>query len=265
MADSGADIQVENGNWAKVHNTILKKLAVIKLDGSEAKCLFFLFSMTYGKREKDHAISLSLWADGTDIEKRNVARVIDKLVQRNIIYRLGSGRGRGAIAVYGFNKHFEQWDKPAEKVCQDTPIEKVSHDTPLIEEKVYQDTPEKVYQDTPTIERSSNGSLLAAESDDAKALMILAYQTVCKIGPPMREPKGRAALITASELIERFGYKACLRGIATLKERYYTTLDSRKQGISAPLPYLRSIMEDELSVSTAVPTKVDFAYEDIAQ
>lgn len=151
--ETGADIQVEKGNWAKVHNTILQKLAFIKLDGREAKCLFFLFSMTYGKREKEHAISLSLWASGTDLDKRNVAKVIDGLIGRNIIYRIGSGRGRGSITVYGFNKHFEKWDNATEKVSYITPIEKVSPITPLIPEKVSYITPEKVSPITPTIDK----------------------------------------------------------------------------------------------------------------
>ncbi len=171
MIETGADIQVENGNWAKVHNTILKKLALTKLDGREAKCLFFLFSMTYGKREKEHAISLSLWASGTDLDKRNVARVVDGLVERNIIYRIGNGRGRGSIAVYGFNKHFEKWDIPAEKVSSMTPIEKVSPETPLNEEKVSPMTPEKVSPMTPTIERKAEKPAAAkrAISDFAQA------------------------------------------------------------------------------------------------
>lgn len=261
--ESGADIQVENGNWAKVHNGILKQLALIKMDGSEAKCLFFLFSMTYGKREKEHEISLSLWATGTDMDKRNVAKVIGKLTDRQIIYRLGGSRGRGAIAIYGFNKHFEKWDKPLEKVCPDTPLEKVLHNTPLIEEKVCPDTPEKVCPDTPTIERSSNSSLLANDSDEAMTLIRLAYQTVCKFGPPMLTDKGKAVLATALELIDRYGYAECVRGISTLKERYDMMIMGNRPGIAAPLPYLKMIMEDSFGIRVATPSKVDFTIEEL--
>lgn len=266
--ETSADIQVENGNWAKVHNTILKKLAFIKLDGREAKCLFFLFSMTYGNREKEHAISLSLWATGTDLDKRNVAKVIDGLIARNIIYRTGNGRGRGSITIYGFNKHFEDWDISTEKVSSITPIEKVLPITPFLELKVLPITPEKVLPITPTTEREQQSSLLATnESDDSKALMIRAYETVCKFGPPMREAKGRADLAVAMELIDRFGYQACIDSLVTLKERHNTMLTQHgRRGIEAPLPYLRTLMEGSINKpSFVIPTTVDFALEDVSQ
>jgi len=262
--ETGADIQVENGNWAKVHNTILKKLALTKLDGREAKCLFFLFSMTYGKREKEHAISLSLWASGTDLDKRNVARVVDGLVERNIIYRIGNGRGRGSIAVYGFNKHFEKWDIPAEKVSSMTPIEKVSPETPLNEEKVSSMTPEKVSSMTPTIERKAEKPA-AADPNDPMALMRLAYQTVSKFGPSTATEKGKTNLAIACNLIDRYGYMACHRMLDTLKERNAAMIRANKQGIGAPMPYLQTLMEDEQvkAICTPQSSTVNFALEEL--
>lgn len=259
---SGADVQLEGGNWSRIHNLILEQLAKADLNGREAKCLFFLLRMTYGKQQKHHEISLTLWTEGTGIDKRHVKPVIDKLIARNIIQRAEGKQGRGHTAIYGFNKYFEDWDKP-EKVPSTVPFEKVPPEVPFIEEKVPSTVPEKVPSTVPIKERTAESSLLAAESEDAKNLMILAYQTVCKLGPPMREPKGRAALITASELIERFGYPACLHGVAILKERYEITVSKNRNGISAPLAYLRSIMESDLDMPVKAPAKVDFAYEEL--
>jgi phage replication O-like protein O len=156
MSMNGADIQVEQGNWAKVHNGILEQLAKARLDGREAKCLFFLLRMTYGKQQKQHDISLSLWAEGTNIDKRHVKPIIDKLIQRRIIYRVEGKQGRGNTAIYGFNKYFEQWDSE-EKVPSAAPIEKVLHTVPFseadVEEKVPSTVPEKVPSTVPIKER----------------------------------------------------------------------------------------------------------------
>ncbi len=147
MDDNGP--QVEEGNYTRIHNDILERLALGKFTSYEHKCLWFLFRETYGYQAKDKQISLSLWQIGTGIEKRNLNRTLAKLVDRRIIYRKGA-HGRGNITVYGFNKYFEFWD---EKVCEDTPNEKVCEDTPIIPEKVCERTPEKVCERTPTKER----------------------------------------------------------------------------------------------------------------
>lgn len=259
---SGADIQVELGNWAKVHNLILEKLAKANLSGREAKCLFYLLRMTYGKQEKEHSISLSLWADGTGIDKRHVKPILDDLIERNIVYRIDGKKGRGNTSIYGFNKYFEQWND-AEKVPSTVPIKKVLPTVPFLQQKVPSTVPEKVPSTVPNKERSRASSLLAAdESDDVMALVRLAYEAACRIGPPMREEKGRADLLIASRLIERYGYADCIRGISTLKDRFNAMVKKNRHGISAPLPYLRTIMEGELGTPVAVPATVDFAIED---
>lgn len=272
---SGADIQVELGNWAKVHNLILEKLAKAKLDGREAKCLFYLLRMTYGNQKKDHEISLSLWAEGTNIDKRHVKPVIDKLIERNIICRVEGRQGRGNTAIYGFNKYFEQWDSTEkvpstvpfieENVPPEVPIKKVLCRVPIVEEKVPCRVPEKVPSTVPIKERSS--LLAATDSDEAMILVREAYQAVAKIGPPMREAQGRANLVIAIGLIEHFTFEACLRELATLKERNDAMVKRNQRGITSPLPYLRTLMEDELGtmVKPAAPSRVDFAIEDFTQ
>lgn len=106
---TGEEIQTENGNWAKVHNTILERLAAVKLTGREAKCLFYLFRKTYGYGKKEDAISLSQWVEGTELYKIDVTRTLQRLEARNIIYSTTTGTGRGASTIYGFNKYYSQW------------------------------------------------------------------------------------------------------------------------------------------------------------
>jgi len=104
-------IQIDDGEFTRLHNTIFEKLAVARFTASEYRCLFFLFRTTYGWQKKEDAISLSQWAKGTGIdpEKRaNVLRTLRGLVAKRVIYTKSNGNNH--MATWGFNKHFEQWD-----------------------------------------------------------------------------------------------------------------------------------------------------------
>lgn len=172
---TGADIQLEGGNWSRIHNTILERLALLKMTGREASCLFFLLRMTYGYQRKFSAISLTLWAEGTGINKRHVKGVVDGLIERNIIVCDTGTRGRGNASVYGFNKYFEQWGAP-EKVPPTVPnetTEKVRHTVPFEngkgtvygKEKVPSTVPEKVPPTVPIKERSSKEAAASAAAN----------------------------------------------------------------------------------------------------
>lgn len=189
----GEDIQVELGNFTRIHHAILEKLALIKITGYEFSCLMVLFRETYGYNRKDGIISLSLWQQGTGIERRNLVRTLSQLVEKKIIYKLDGKPGRTNTSIWGFNKYTDQWKVEQrdpmidnEKVCVETPFNGVCVETPFSDEKVcvetppenqekvYQDTPEKVYQDTPlqrkketttTTEGSGGGSFLPHQQD----------------------------------------------------------------------------------------------------
>ena len=161
---------VEDGNFTRIHNEIIEQMALGKFTAYEHKCLWFLFRMTYGYRKKEDAISATQWAEGTDINRRNVQRVVDGLVKRKVIYRKDGSRGRGHSAVYGFNKYFEQWQQP-EKACVDTPDKKRVTERILSEEKACVDTPEKAYVDTHTKERKK-----AAATGVVREPYVLAYE-----------------------------------------------------------------------------------------
>lgn len=102
-------IQVENGNFARIHNEILERLARTDLNGSELRCLLLLLRKTYGYQKKQDEISYSQFADGTGLDRRNVLRSLEKLVNRRIITRQENGNNRPQ--TWGFNKYFEQWDQ----------------------------------------------------------------------------------------------------------------------------------------------------------
>lgn len=104
---SGADIQLEGGNWTKVHNTILEALAKAPLNGSEFRCVMALFRLTYGWKKKEERISYQEWAAETNLDRRSVIRALQQLVDKHILYRHDNGNNRPA--TWGFNKYIEQW------------------------------------------------------------------------------------------------------------------------------------------------------------
>lgn len=105
-------IQIDDGEFTRLHNTILEKLALARLTASEYRCLMFLFRMTYGWQKKEDKISLSQWAKGIgldpDTDRGNVVRILRGLVSKGVI--LTKTNGNNHPATWGFNKNFEQWD-----------------------------------------------------------------------------------------------------------------------------------------------------------
>ena len=104
---SGRNIQLENGNWSRIHNDIWTALARTPLSGAEFRCLMFLFRKTYGSQKKADAISLSQWAEGTAMKRQNVWRELRRLIDRRVIYMIPNGAKRPA--TWGFNKYIEEW------------------------------------------------------------------------------------------------------------------------------------------------------------
>jgi phage replication O-like protein O len=100
------DIQIDEGEFTRIHNEILCALAKARLSGAEFRCVLFLLRKTYGWQKKEDKISLSQWAEGMDSKRPHVLTTLNELVKKNIIYRRMDG---GQIPTYGFNKHFDQW------------------------------------------------------------------------------------------------------------------------------------------------------------
>ncbi len=142
-------VQVENGNFARIHNEISERLARTDLSGSEFRCLWFLLRKTYGFQKKEDTISYSQFADGTGLERRNAMRSLDKLVNRRIIYRKDNGNNRPQN--WGFNKYFNQWDTTSgETTTSSTPATSGQNDTSLNKTSGENDTRTSGQNDTRT-------------------------------------------------------------------------------------------------------------------
>jgi phage replication O-like protein O len=105
---TGEEIQVENGDFARVHNAILEALGRARLTGSEFRCVLYLLRKTYGWGKKEDKISLSQWAEGTGMCRPNIVGILRELERKNVIYRSSDG---SQIPIYGFNKYIEQWQE----------------------------------------------------------------------------------------------------------------------------------------------------------
>ncbi len=104
---TGSDIQVEHGEFTRIHNTILERLALARLSGSEYRCLLYLLRKTYGYGKKEDRIGLTQWEKGTGIKRQNVWLVLQELREKRIVYMVDNGPKRAQ--TWGFNKYFEQW------------------------------------------------------------------------------------------------------------------------------------------------------------
>lgn len=108
---NGNEIQIENGGFTRIHNAILEKLATTDLNGSEFRCLMFLFRKTYGFKKTEDKISFEQWAEGTGLARRSCIRTIQCLIEKKIITASGVSVGRSHVNTYGFNKYIEEWDQ----------------------------------------------------------------------------------------------------------------------------------------------------------
>lgn len=106
---TGSDIQVEKGNFTRIHNAILEKIITSHFTSREYSAILYLLRITYGYQTTEVKLSGTDWEQGTGIKRQNIMAVVSDLVERNIILQTGGGRGRGNVATYRFNKYFDMW------------------------------------------------------------------------------------------------------------------------------------------------------------
>ena len=72
-------IQVENGNYSRIHNDILMALAAARLNGMEWSALMYIFRQTYGWGKKEDTISYSQFADVMGVKRHHAREALLKL------------------------------------------------------------------------------------------------------------------------------------------------------------------------------------------
>jgi phage replication O-like protein O len=98
--------QVENG-FTRIANELLDQILLAPLRGQQMKIIFFLIRKTYGYGKKSDKLSLQQWADGIGIERHNVWRELQGLIDGNMIHVQDNGPKRPK--TYSVNKDYETW------------------------------------------------------------------------------------------------------------------------------------------------------------
>lgn len=114
MTIVGAEIQVENGNYSRIHNAILEAIYGGNFSARELKCLLFLLRKTYGYSKKSDAISYEQFADATGIARRHVMDTMQGLLRKKVVIVESNGTNRPQS--WTFNKYLEQWQLVTETV-----------------------------------------------------------------------------------------------------------------------------------------------------
>jgi phage replication O-like protein O len=104
---SGADIQVDRGEYTRIHNAILERLAEYDFTSREYACILHLLRQTYGFNRKEVKLSYGDFRDATGIDPAHVSRTMKKLVDYGVVVKTDARTK--AAATWSFNKYFEQW------------------------------------------------------------------------------------------------------------------------------------------------------------
>jgi phage replication O-like protein O len=107
MANSGAEIQVDRGEYTRIHNAILERLAEYDFTSREYACILHLLRQTYGFNRKEVKLSYGDFQNATGIDSANVSRTMKRLVEYGVVIKTDARTK--AAATWSFNKYFEQW------------------------------------------------------------------------------------------------------------------------------------------------------------
>jgi len=101
------NLQVDNGNFTRIHNKILEELAKMQLSGHEIRIIFALWRKTYGWQKKEEWITPQQFHQLTGLGKTRISEAIRKLKEKNLV----TEKRNSNKVMYSFNKHFTTWKK----------------------------------------------------------------------------------------------------------------------------------------------------------
>ncbi len=145
--------QLEDG-FARIAIEILEAIAKTPLTDYESRCVHHLWRQTYGwinrdgQAKKSDRISYGQWAEATNTSRRNVIRVLNRLVERRIFLKKDDPRHRESI--WTFNKRWKEWVVTPETPSSLETEQVVTPETPSV---VTPGTPLIVTPETPTIDK----------------------------------------------------------------------------------------------------------------
>ncbi len=105
-----ASPQTEHG-YIQIANEIVDQLCRYRISGEEWLVLWVIIRKTYGWNKPNDKISLSQFADMTNLKRPIAARAIKKLILRGVIKK-----DTTYITTYSFVKDYEKWKVVSKKI-----------------------------------------------------------------------------------------------------------------------------------------------------
>lgn len=100
----GKSIQVEDGGYTRVHNTILELLSKARLSSLELRIVLFVIRKTYGFQKTMDIISITQFEE-CGASRRKTIQAVQNLIRLKVLIREPAGQS----FRYGFNKYAENW------------------------------------------------------------------------------------------------------------------------------------------------------------
>lgn len=133
--------QLDNG-YTRIANEILEQLCKVNLNGTQRRILDVVFRQTYGYQRKSHALSLTFIAQATDLNKNQIQRELNKLIEGNVLIVTKAATFNKSRELQ-FNKNFNEWGKKIQITKESTVPELEYHTVPELEVST---VPELEYQ-----------------------------------------------------------------------------------------------------------------------
>jgi len=106
--------QLEDG-YTRIADTILEKVAKTKLNGTQFRILMIVWRSTYGWQKKEHELSLSYLATATKLDKRQLQRELNKMIDMKILTEV-KPPSFNTSRVIGFNKNYVKSQQESKKL-----------------------------------------------------------------------------------------------------------------------------------------------------
>lgn len=104
---TGAEIQIEDGNYTRYHNHITEALMQVRLSGAERAVIDMILRQTYGYKRKAAQISYAEFERYLPYTRRIIMSALAKMVEWRIIRQMPTANNKAHI--WAFNKYHEQW------------------------------------------------------------------------------------------------------------------------------------------------------------
>lgn len=99
------NMQIEDGNYCKIHNKILENLPKPKFSGRQWSMIVIVIRFTYGFHKKETKLTSEFLSKKTHIGQANISKVIQLLLKMNVF----KGYKKGRYWHLSFNKYSHTW------------------------------------------------------------------------------------------------------------------------------------------------------------